>query len=338
MRRSTARLARSKVLLADLSFPHQNLHIHRTRLPFIHFDNVLHYAKVDRDGKVDGFLGVYLPDELTVLFLRSGVLVNAVAFRESGRQVLPIAPALQHIKKETERGELVYGAADPQQLAWMFQSCSQPAAPRFVDQTQPAALLQALQHEVFSGVVELISNGRVNYLQFENGDFQAGFFSHKRDDQSVEEYVHGLFRPGEDQTPAEVAAAVFTDLTELPEQASPEMVQAYRELFWGLANAAEQEANGSGLAQAIKYRDLLSTMHSSLPAIGRPLDDEAVDVLTTPEELTSALAEWAMQFLDQVEIVAPGAAPDVLKRATKEHRFKLQRTGFYDRLPWTVNW
>ena len=29
---------------------------------------------------------------------------------------------------------------------------------------------------------------------------------------------------------------------------------------------------------------------------------------------------------------------DVLRDATREHRFVLQKAGFYERLPWTVNW
>lgn len=340
MRRSTATLARSQVLLADLTFPHSHVHIQRTRLPFIHLENVLHYAKIDRDGQVDGYIAVYLPDELTVLFLNGGVLVNAVAYTPGGRSVVPIAPALRHIKKERERGELMYCAASNQQLAWMFRSCSQPATRRFVDQQQPEQLIPALSHEVFSGVLELISASKVNYLRFEDGEFVTGEFSHKPDEMPATEYVESLFAPGSDGAPTQVAAAVFTHTETIPEQAPPELIQTFRELFWSITSACDAETSGMATKQAIKYRDLLSKIHPALAAIGQPLDRDSVDVgmVATPQQLTSALAEWTMQFLEQVEILAPGSAPAVLKKATREQRFVLQKTGYYDGLPWTVRW
>src|SRR5437667_278259 len=70
MRASTARLMNSPVRLADLTFPQVNRLIHRTRLAFIHLDNLLAFGKRDRDGRVDGrFVGGYYcdkPDEQPV--------------------------------------------------------------------------------------------------------------------------------------------------------------------------------------------------------------------------------------------------------------------------------
>ena len=51
-----------------------------------------------------------------------------------------------------------------------------------------------------------------------------------------------------------------------------------------------------------------------------------------------ALSDWAHQLLEELEVIAPGVAPEVLKQGTKEQRFMLQTAGFYDRLPWTVRW
>src|SRR5438445_310872 len=55
MRASTARLMNSPVRLADLTFPQVNRLIHRTRLAFIHLDNLLAFGKRDRDGRLDGY-------------------------------------------------------------------------------------------------------------------------------------------------------------------------------------------------------------------------------------------------------------------------------------------
>src|SRR5256886_16468750 len=83
------------------------------------------------------------------------------------------------MRGEVERGELVYAAAPMEQLAWMYQSCAAPVQSRFVDPEQPGAFFPALQQEQVSGVLELISNGRVSYLRFENARFTTGYFCHR---------------------------------------------------------------------------------------------------------------------------------------------------------------
>ena len=60
--------------------------------------------------------------------------------------------------------------------------------------------------------------------------------------------------------------------------------------------------------------------------------------MATSEQLTLALAEWALQLLQQLEIMAPGIAANALRDATREQRFMLQKTGFFSRLPWAVKW
>src|SRR6266581_2611507 len=77
MRASTARLMNSPVRLADLTFPQVSRLIHRTRLAFIHLDNLLAFGKRDRDGRVDGYITAYLPEECLLLFFRKGEAVNA---------------------------------------------------------------------------------------------------------------------------------------------------------------------------------------------------------------------------------------------------------------------
>src|SRR5436189_157561 len=185
MRASTARLINSPVRLADLTFPQANRLIHRTRLGFIHLDNLLAFAKRDRDGRVDGYITAYLPDECLLLFFRKGEAVNAASLHTTGRQVVTITEALKRMRGEVERGELVYAAAPMEQLAWMYQSCAAPVQSRFVDPEQPGAFFPALQQEQVSGVLELISNGRVSYLRFESGRFASGYFCDRPDAQGA---------------------------------------------------------------------------------------------------------------------------------------------------------
>ncbi|MEP6744016.1 MAG: hypothetical protein ABJB33_00855, partial [Gemmatimonadota bacterium] len=118
MRASTARFLSSDVRLFDLDFPSTGKMIARTRMAFIHLENVLAYAKRDRDGMVDAYLAAYLPEELILLFFRKGEIVNAATLRSDGRRLLPIAEALRRMKVETERSELSYCQAPMEQLLW----------------------------------------------------------------------------------------------------------------------------------------------------------------------------------------------------------------------------
>jgi hypothetical protein len=147
MRASTARLTNSPVRLAELRFPQVNRLIHRTRLAFIHLDNLLAFAKRDRDGRVDGYITAHLPDECLLLFFRKGEAVNAACMDTGGRKVVTITEALRRMRAEIERGELTYCAAPMEQLAWMYQSCAGSVAPRLVDAQQPEALFPVLAEE-----------------------------------------------------------------------------------------------------------------------------------------------------------------------------------------------
>src|SRR6058998_76251 len=178
MRASTARLMNSPVRLADLTFPQVNRLIHRTRLAFIHLDNLLAFAKRDRDGRVDGYITAYLPEECMLLFFRKGEAVNAASLHTRGRNVVTITEALKRMRGEVERGELV---------------CAAPIQSRVVDPEQPGAFFPALQHEQASGVLELISNGRVSYLRFENGRFANGYFCDRPEALPVGKYIESQF-------------------------------------------------------------------------------------------------------------------------------------------------
>jgi hypothetical protein len=338
MRLSTALLADTSVRLADLDFPHERVLLHRTRLAFIYLDKLLHFAKADRDGQVDGFIAVYLPTEVTLLVLRRGELATVISYMEEGRQVRSIPSALAHFKREAERGEIIYCAAPLEQLAWMCGGCATSAARRPLDLDHPERLLLDLMAEEFTGVLELISNGRVNYLRFDGGVFQKGYLHDPLDGLTVQQYVERLFEAGENEAFPEVAAWVLPAADELPEQSSPELIQTYREAFWAIAEAAEAEVPRKAMKRVERIRDLQANVQQALKVIGAPRDEDPADLVTTPQELMFALSDWTLTLLEELEVIAPGAAPTVLKEGTREHRFILQKAGFYDRLPWTVSW
>ena len=211
-------------------------------------------------------------------------------------------------------------------------------AARPVDPLHPDRLFPALHEEKVSGVLELISNGRVSYLRLEQGKYVSGYFCDKPDAMAVPKFVESLFQAGTDGAPPALAAAVFPAVTELPAQAPNALINTYRELFWRIVDAVEKEFPGEAKRRAIKVAGALGRAHPALALISVPRGAEVPEAVVRPDELALALTDWALQLLQGVEIMMPGTIPGILKESTKEHRYVLQAAGFYGRLPWQVSW
>lgn len=338
MRHSSAILSGTPVRLTDLRFPGGRVLIQRTRLAYIHVDNVLNFAKFDRDGRVDAYLAAYLPDEVALVFFRGGHVVTAVALSQRDRAAVPIANAVQEMRQELERSEVVFAEAPSELLTWMYWAGTAPLQALPVDQQEPAKIFARLQRDAFTGIVEFIVDGRVSYIQMQAGKFATGYFAEKPDDVPITAWIERLLAPHPDGSRPTVVVGTFQVGEGLPEQATLGLLEAAREVFWRLAEHAEQEAPKEGLKRALKLRDEVAQAHPPLGAVSVPREQSMAGDVMTPEDVTTGLAVWTRTLLEQLEVVAPGAAPDVLKAATRDHRYLLQRAGFYVQLPWTVAW
>ncbi|HYL55138.1 MAG TPA: hypothetical protein VEU73_06135 [Gemmatimonadales bacterium] len=338
MRASTARLMNSPVRLAELAFPQVNRLIHRTRLAFIHLDNLLAFAKRDRDGRVDGYITAYLPDECVLLFFRKGEAVNAASLHTAGRQVITITEALKRMRAEVERGELTYAAAPMEQLAWMYQACAAPVDMRVVDAAQPGAFFAAFARDKVSGILELTSNGRVSYVRFDAGRYHSGYFCDKPDVMAIPKFLESQFNAGADGQPPVLTAATFPYVAELPQQAPNALINTYRELYWRIVDEVDKEFPGEAKRRAQKVSAGIREAHKAITILSAARGAETPEAVVQPEELSNALTDWSLQLLEGVEVMMPGTAPKILREATREHRYVLQSTGFYTRLPWQISW
>src|SRR5947207_2516523 len=338
MRASTARLMNSPVRLADLTFPQVNRLIHRTRLAFIHLDNLLAFGKRDRDGRVDGFITAYLPDECLLLFFRQGEAVNAASLHTAGRQVITPMEALKRMRAEVERGELAYSAAPMEQLAWMYQSCAVPIEMRSVDASQPGAFFAGFARDKTSGILELTSNAHVSYVRFDAGRYHSGYFCDKPDVMAIPKFLESQFHGvAGGQTPV-LTATVFPYVADLPQQAPNALINTYRELYWRIVDEVEKEFPGEAKRRAQKVSAGILEQHRAIGILSAARGVETPDAVVQPEELAAALMDWSRQLLQGVEVIMPGTAPKILREATREHRYVLQAAGFYGQLPWPVTW
>jgi hypothetical protein len=338
MRPSTAVLTDTSIRLWDLAFPRGRALLSRTRAAYIALDNLIAFSKQDRDGKVDAYLAAYLPDELALLFFGGGELANAVLLTPVGRFPCAIGDALRRIKTQAERAEIAFHEAPRDQLAAMYASCAGAPLPVALDPRSPETVFKTLYERRWTGLLELISNGRVNYLSVKEGHFASGHFSDQRADEPPLSYVARLFISTPPEPLPKVVAKLFDPPPPLPLQAPPAMITMFRRYTWDLADLIEREAPGQGATRAERVRQRLIPQHQVLQWVGGARDTEQGDPVVEPGALADGVATWTGELLAEVEILQPQSAPRLLKDAAREHRFALNALGFFERLPWRIQW
>src|SRR4051812_23113863 len=115
--------------LAALRFPYSRVLLPRTRLAYIHLRNLLNDAKRDRAARISGYVAVSLPEEMVILYLRGGEVVNASVRDAKGCRVVAIASALEHVPPEPEYGDICFNEADEEQLDCMYMTHAVAAEP-----------------------------------------------------------------------------------------------------------------------------------------------------------------------------------------------------------------
>ena len=338
MRASTALLTDTAVRLWDLQFPHEQVLLCRTRAPYVALDGLIAFSKKDRDGKVDAYLVAYLPDELVLLFFLGGDVVNAVMLTPAGRVPVAIAEALRRVRAESERSEIAFHEAAPGLLAAMYATAAQPPLPITLDPRTPESVFKTLFERRWTGLLELISNGRVNYLLVKDGRFASGHFAERRADEPPLSYVARLFHSTPPEPLPRVVVKLYDAPRDLPLQAPPAMIAMFRRYTWDLTDLIEREAPGEGAKRAERVRLRLLPQHGALGSVGGPRGTEQPDPVLEPALLAAGVAAWTRELLDELELLAPQSAPRLLRQAAHEHRFALGAVGFFEQLPWRIQW
>jgi hypothetical protein len=339
MRGSSAVLTDSNTRLWELAFPRDRVLVTRTRAPYVALDGLIAFSKKDRDGKVDAYLAAYLPDELVLLFFLDGELANAAVLTSVGRSAIGFGAAMQRINADAERGEIAFHEGTPELLAAMYASCVQaPQQSTSLDARTPETVFKPLFERRWTGLLELISNGRVNYLEVKDGRFASGFFSDQQPDEPPMTYVARLFAATPPEPLPTVAIRLYDPPPRLPLQAPPAMVAMFRSYVWELADLIESEARGEGAKRAERVRQRLLPEHPALSCVGGARDAEPGDPVVEPVALADAVAAWTRELLTEVEVLAPQSAPRLVRLSGREHRFALNAVGFFEKLPWRVQW
>jgi len=306
----------------------------RTRLAYIHLKNLLTDAKRDRSARLSGYVAVWLPEEFVVLYMQQGEVGNATVMDAKGWRAVAIASALERIPTEPEYGEICFHEAEDDQLAAMFAAQTVVAEPWPSDLhfTDPAQLFPWLMSIMFDGVLEIVSEGSVNYLRFRSGAVDKAYLSFAAQG-SIVERVAKLFAPG-----SKVEQGTFrrwSHLPPLPVQAPTALVQAYRDLSNAIVQRLVAAGRESAPAIAEHARQNLVKKYPELAGfnIGQKPTKEPI---SETAKLTAAVATWLTEVL-MVSADHENAPPDaMLKELTWERRHMFQSAGFYDKMPWKV--
>lgn len=318
-------------------FPHSRVLLPRTRLAYIHLRNLLSDAKRDRSARVSGYVAIWLPEEMIVLYMQDGELVNATECDGKGSRAVSIARALEHVPSEPEYGEICFCAAEPEQLDCMHLTQTVPPVnwPERLAVTDPVTLFPYLGATTFDGLLEICTGDSANYAVFVNGMVSRSYLCGKpvaspfeSNDEIGRIFAHA--RPGE------LRVRRWENIPELAVQAPPALVQAYKDLASGLVGTLVSNGRASAPAIAEHARQALLGMHPVLDGIALSDRPARGDVVCDTETLTNGVAAWVREVMWTAVDHDAMAPEQLLRELTWERRHMFQSAGLYEQIPWKV--
>ena len=319
-----------------IRYPAKRVLLQRTRLAYVHLRNLLTDAKRDRAARVSGYVAVWMPEELLVLYLEEGEVVNATSSGDGVRFApVAISDAIGRVPASAEYGSVCFHEATNEQLDLMFASQTGVPLPwpRELTPTDTDALLAFLYGTMHDGAIEIIADGSVNYVAVAGGKPARGYFVDPRPGDVV-----GHLRTVLDKRVLATSPDVrlWGSSDALPAQASPALIQAYRELLGALSARLRESGKASAGDITEGARRTLVGKHPMLDRFS-PAHPTLKDPVTDAAALTKAIAAWVADILWAA--TPDGVTPeDLLRDLTASRRHMFQSAGFYDALPWKVLW
>lgn len=317
--------------VSAIRWPFTRVLLSRTRLAYVHLQNLLTDAKRDRAARVFGYVAVWLPEELLVLYLQEGEVVAATSTQNGVTFVdVPIRAALRRVPHAAEYGEVCFHEAHDEQLACMHASQIDPEdpLPASVRPDDTAALFAHLEASTYDGMLEVMQGGGLNYIILRNGVPRRAFLADGVRGGSLAAALQDLWADG---APRRVRR--WRIPPPLPNQAPPALIDAYRSLMRGLATrlASEGVMNAGQLVE--RARDRLSPTHPVLAELSPSVADGRAPV-TTSRALTDAVAAWTKEVL-WAAALPDGTSPEaILRDLTRDRRHAFRTAGLFDALPW----
>ena len=319
----------------SLRFPYERVLLQRTKLAYVHLRHLLTDAKRDRSARVFGYVAIWLPDELVILYLQEGEVVNATRTSPEKSEAAAIGEALAAVPQEPELGEICFHECADEQLACMFQTLTTPPEPwpAEVNPRDRAGLFPYLMSTTFDGTVQVVAGGLISYLIVRDGEVERAFVW-GRSAVTPEEGVDKIFAEHRGDP---ISVRRWPVPPALPVQASPGLIRGYRDVANALVKRLSESGQESAPAIAEQARKKLLPVHPALAhfTIGeRPMRDPSEDA----DLVTTAIAVWLSEIIWAGMDQGKQTPEQLLGEVTRERRHMFQSAGFFDRLPWEVEW
>jgi hypothetical protein len=123
----------------------------------------------------------------------------------------------------------------------------------------------------------------------------------------------------------------------LPQQAPPALIHAYRDLTNRLVQRLVATGRESAPAIAEHARRNLAPSHDALESF-TVMDRATHDPVTDVDTLTNAVAAWVSEILWTAADLDTVAPEELLRELTHDRRHMFDAAGFFDRVPFRVEW
>lgn len=309
----------------------------RTRLAYVHLQNLLTDAKRDRAARVFGYVAIWLPEELLMLYMEEGDVVNATATADGRRwRALPIGEAIAKVPSAAEYGEICFHEAEDEQLAAMYATQLTPDLgwPPELPAASTSAMLGNLMATLFDGLVEIVADGAVNYVVFQHGMPLRAYFADDATDGDVGPRARSLL----DRAFQNGGSARRWDVPPvLPNQAAPALIAAYRDLVTTLVRRLQEVGAESALPVAERARHQLMERHPALERFSLTIPSQR-DPVVDAAELSAAIGAWLSETLWHLHLPDGVAVEPLLADVTRSRRHLFQAAGLFEALPWNIPW
>lgn len=310
----------------------------RTRLRYVNLPGVLSDGKVDRAGKVNGFVLLFMGQRQGWIFLREGEAVLAALLRPERRDLVPVEWLVSLAEREQERGDVAYYGAQEEQLRAMYATLAPTPVvrPTDVEQAQPELLFRRLADTHFDGVVEVQVDGGVNYLVLGSGELRSMYLAGGEAAGSGPASLDALLLDAAGRPEIRGFAAVET----LPVQAPVALARLYLRVIEAVL--ADVAASVETEPAVTCFQEALVRQRREYPELAQVKLDpdghaEGV-VFGTQERVTQATASWLFEALTLAGRNWELDASETVARAALPHRHALEAQGFLRCLPWPIPW
>jgi hypothetical protein len=325
------------VAAGHLRYPKVRALLPRTRLAYVHLQNLLTDAKRDRAARVFGYVAIWLPEEFLLLYMEEGDVVNATATADGRRwRALPIGEAIAMVPSAAEYGEICFHEAEDEQLAAMYATQLMPdiGLPPELQVLSSSAVLGNLMATLFDGLLEVTTDGGVNYLVFQHGMPLRGYYASDAlagDGMSRARTLldRGLSNGG--------TVRRFDVPPALPNQAAPALIIAYRELMGTLIRRLHESGAESAFTVAEHARHHLLGQYPALEKFSLTIPNQK-DPVVEATALSAAMAAWLGETLWHLHLPDGVTGEKLLAEVARPRRHLFQAAGLFEALPWNIPW